>query len=534
MSINFLKEKQSWLTRAVLIVLAITFVLGFGYVGGISLGGRGGSGGSAAEVNGEEISLAQFYIVRDNIYRQFGDGIDNLPPEALEFINFRALQQLVEGKLLSQKARELGFEVTDYELSEAIRSNPSFQQDGKFIGLSNYRNAIQQGLNMSVSEFEKGFKEELLVGKLVDLINESAKVTDEELLNLYKIENEKVNLYYITFSPEEFSKSVTFNDDDIKDYFEKNKTQLLTLERRKIKYLKITQDDFKQKVQLSDQEIQTYYNSYKDEFKGDEGEIKTFDQVKGEIKEKLADQRVSALYKEFADGIANTKSLDSLDAVSEENGFKNLKESEFFTSVESDIEDFQFQVRNKAFAIKKGETSFVRLGNTLWLLELIDTDLQRQKTVEEAKEEIIKVLKLEKGKDAAEIVAEETLKKIKNSGRAFADTTRSLGLKINETDYFTRLNPPSLLNIDDLKIEAFLLDVNNPTADKIYDFNDNFYILSLKDKKDFDKSEFENQKDLIRQRELAKQRRELISSWVDKLQRESKIVPNGRLFPPTG
>ena len=55
MSLELLRRSQSWFTRGVLIVLAITFVFGFGF--SISNFGTGGSvpQGTAAEVNGEKI-----------------------------------------------------------------------------------------------------------------------------------------------------------------------------------------------------------------------------------------------------------------------------------------------------------------------------------------------------------------------------------------------------------------------------------------------------------------------------------------------
>ena len=138
MSYSFFSFKNSWLTRAVLVVIAFTFILGFGYVGVINLTETGVSTGTAAEVNGEKIPIVQFYNVRENLYKQFGEGLQNIPPEAMQFFNIRALQQLVEAKLLAQKAQELGFTVSNDELSESIRTNPSFQRDGKFIGLENY------------------------------------------------------------------------------------------------------------------------------------------------------------------------------------------------------------------------------------------------------------------------------------------------------------------------------------------------------------------------------------------------------------
>ena len=169
MSLDLIRNKHSWLTRILLVVLAGTFIIGFGYMGGINIGG-GPTGGPAVVVNGERISLAQYYLMRDNIYRQYAQGRDDLPPQAMDFIKFTALNRLVEIKLLAQQARELGFRVTEDELGKYIRSLPYFQRDGKFIGAQDYQRIIKEGLNLTVTEFESGIRDELVLQKLVSLM----------------------------------------------------------------------------------------------------------------------------------------------------------------------------------------------------------------------------------------------------------------------------------------------------------------------------------------------------------------------------
>ena len=465
MSISFFREKNSWLTKIILIVLAITFVMGFGYFGVINLGNTGISTGTAAQVNGEKIPLVQYYNVRQNLYRQFNAGGQNLPPEALEFIDYRALQQLVEAKLLAQKARELGFFISNDELSESIRTNPNFQVDGKFIGLQAYRNVVRQGLNMSVGDFEQGYREDLLVQKIVALINSTAKLTDDELYNFYKIENENVNLFYITFNAEDFMNSDSIPDSEIQDYYEKNQGEFLTEEKRKIRYAKISKDDFSDRVKISDEEVKSYYDSYSDEFKDDEGNLRSLDEVKTELVEKLKAPRVDKVYNDFVLSLTLNDNLEEIDKILVENSLGEPAESQFFTLTD-ELEDFPAGVRGKAFTLEKGVTSGFNLGGDIWLFQIVEIETQRQKTFEESKADVLNVLGLNKGREAAKIAAEETLNKISASGSSFKDSAVSLDLKVNETGSFPRTGPPENLNVEDLKIDAFLLSKSNPTGTK--------------------------------------------------------------------
>ena len=204
MNLDMIRRRHKWLTLSILFFISVAFIFGIGsFVTGFGEG-LSSSGGSAAEINGEEISLSEYYRVRDNLRRQYGQQGEELPQAAIDFINMSALNQLIDLKLLAQKAEELGFRITDQELGESIRSNPAFQVDGQFVGAEGYQNFIEQGLNEDIVTFEKSYKQQLLAQKLLSFIDETIIVTDEKLLNMYNIQNEKVNLNYIEFSNKDF------------------------------------------------------------------------------------------------------------------------------------------------------------------------------------------------------------------------------------------------------------------------------------------------------------------------------------------
>ncbi|NIP30519.1 MAG: hypothetical protein GTO02_11185, partial [Candidatus Dadabacteria bacterium] len=436
MPIDFFKEQQNFFTRALLILLAVTFVVGFGYVGGISIGGRGPSGGTAVEINGEKVPLAQFYNLRDALYRQYQQQIPNLPDDAIDFVTARTLDNIVELKLLSQKARELGLRISDEELAESIVNNPAFQIDGQFVGAERYADFITNRLNQSVGEFEKGYKDELLARKLVALINESAKVTDEELLNLYKTQNEEVNLNYVSFSPQDYLASIFPTDEEIQKYYDNNKADFLSEEERKAKYLRVTTSDFEKNVQVSDEELKAYYNSYKDEFKiGDE--LRTFEVVKDEIKSKLKDAKTTAYYNEFLYNLESGKKIKSIEKFSAENSLGEVKQSFYFKSGEAST-DIPFEVKSKAFTSDAGEVTYLQMTDAIWLFEVVDIKDRQQLELASIREDIVGILKNNNARDKARIVADETLNKFISSNQSFKENAESQNLVVNETGFFNR------------------------------------------------------------------------------------------------
>lgn len=523
---------QGIFTKGILLLLALTFVIGFGYVGGIDLGGGGTGGGTAVKVNGEKVTYAQFKNLQDALRRQYTQNMDEVPPEIQDFIKFSALNNIIELKLLSQKANELGFRVTKDELASAITTNPAFQVDGVFVGKENYSTFITRRLNQTVADFEQSYKEELLAKKLISIINESAKVTDEELLNLYKMQNEELNLNYVTFSPDDFLSSVTPDEQEIKDYYEKNKSSFLGEEKRKIEYTPVSVDSFIPNIEVSDEQLKAYYDAYTDEFKEDE-KLLSYEEVKPRIEAKLTSKRAENAYNEFVSDFSG-KDINNLDELAVVSGPDKIMTSPFFAQGEENNTEIPAKAAQRAFTLDKGEIALISENASSWLIKVKEIQQPMQKELSEVKEEIIRVLKEEKAENAAKVSAEETLKKFENTNQSFTQTANDLGLDVKKTDFFNRLDGPVEINSEDLNIDAFQVRENDPLIRNVYNSNGNYYITSLNEKKEINREQFEENKFSVKEREISRQKRELLKSWIEDMRSEAKIVPNKNLFPAQG
>lgn len=524
MSISFFREKYQWLTKFILVAIVVSFIFSFGYFGVSSLQ-SGVPTGTAAKVNGEKIPLVQFYNFRDNMYRQFRLGRDEITPDTKQFINVSTLQQLVESKLMAQKARQLGFYIPDEELSRSIINDPSFQFNGDFIGPEAYRNVIRRNLNIDVGEFEEMYREDLLVRKFRELINSSIKINEEELYNIYKVENETLSLYYAEFKAEDFTKSTSVSSDEIKVHYNKNKEDYLTPEERQIKFTKISRDDFIKEIHIGDDEVRSYYRSYGDEFKGDDGGLKDIEEVKPEIVNKLKTRMADKRFKDFALFISGKENLEPVDKIAEENSLKKPQQSQFF-SLSQSTEGFSPEIRDRAFSLEAGQTSYVNAEENIWIFQLTKVRSPKQRTLEESKADITSALIRSKGSKAAEVAAQKMLGQLSKSAKSFKDAAKKLGAKVNETAPFSRTNPPKDLDLEDLKFDAFLLTSSAPNGQKVYQKEGSYFVVSLKKKFDIDLKEFEDKKPEIRSTQLAQRENELLSEWLVKLRENAEIIPN--------
>ncbi|HSE83729.1 MAG TPA: SurA N-terminal domain-containing protein [Thermodesulfobacteriota bacterium] len=531
MILDFFRKKEGLFTKFILILLAITFIFGLGF--GLVNFGTGGNvpQGTAAEVNGEKIPVMDFYRVRDNLYRQYRQQ-GEIPKEAMSFVDQLALEQLIDLKLLSQKARDLGFRVTDEELSESIKSIPALQIDGEFVGFDAYKSFIEEGFNESVGEFEKKYREELLAQKFVNFINETAKVSDEELFNLYRMENERANLYFVRFSPDDFMESFTPTEEDIKKYYEAHKNEFKTPELRSISYVTVKPEHFENKVSVSEDEIKAYYEAHADDFK-DEGGVRPLSDVKDVIRENIKREQVIHMREEFTQNLEELLKKNSLSEIAVKNGLDKVRESGTFSATQQSDQIPQ-PVKEMAFSTGKGQKSYSQVGNDIWIIEVKNVASPQQKTLQQAEGEIRERLKFMKAKETAKLKAEEALKKARTDAGGLEKVAAELGLKLEETGFFSRLQGAPGIDSDDLLIDAFFLDDKNPVAPKVYDSWNGFYVVSLKEKQKVEREGFLATKAELREGELSKRRRTLYLDWVQKLRQDSEIDINQNLFLPQG
>lgn len=530
MPFDIIKNKQNFLTRAVLLLLALTFVIGFGYVGGISIGGRGPSGGVAVEVNGEKISLAQFYNLRDSMLSRLRRSNQEISDELLEYVNFSVIDSLVNKKLLAQKADELGIRVTEQELSDSIRNDPGFQVDGAFVGFERYREFISRGLNRTVKDFEDSYREDLLVGKLVSVIDSSVTASDEELLSIYRTREEKINLYYVSFAAKDYIEGQEASEEEITRYYRGNTDLFWESEKRKARYVKLAPGDFAEDAEVSDEEIEAYYRTYPEEFASD-GPQKPFDEVKDGIKKQLVDAKASLLYDRFLEEFLQKKRSFS-DFLSEKSSLE-VKETTEFTlgGVGGDVPG---AVRREAFSVKKNRLSNVVLRDFTWFFEVTQVERPKRSGLESVRGEILGALKKEKAVKRAEETAGGDLGKIRASGKGFAAAAKSLDLVVEETGFFLRSENPLKTESRDFISDVFGLRSATPTPKRVYRSGETFYIVSLAKTKSADSGAFGLEKDSFKQREVSARKTLVIERLLENLRENSKISHNKNLLSQGG
>lgn len=173
-----LKEnRNSWVARTIVTLLALTFIVGLGYTGGF---GGGPSAGVAVTVNGDSVPFSYYSLIRRSVYNSQTAEAERVTLEMQDRITRIALAVIVERKLLAQRARAMGLRVPESNLRSAVVTNPSFQVDGEFGGPDYYKRVVESGMGMTVSQFEDALRDEYLSSKMLEIARASSAPTELE------------------------------------------------------------------------------------------------------------------------------------------------------------------------------------------------------------------------------------------------------------------------------------------------------------------------------------------------------------------
>jgi peptidyl-prolyl cis-trans isomerase D len=258
------EHASSWMLKGILVLVAVSFISwgGYSYF-------REKKVTYAAQVNGVTIGAREYYDALQNEIKQYREALGpSFSEKMVEELHLKdkTLDGLIDKILIIQEAKRLGLSVSDEELREAIESIPAFQENGQFDN-RRYEWFLRSN-RMTPEEFEQSQRENLLISKVVSLIKlNEGKVSDEEVLDTYLFENERINLVFLKIVPDSLKSQVNANEVEIKDYYQKHQEEFRIPTLVQVQYLLFRPSDFERKVQVSLDEAKRFYDSRKDTFK---------------------------------------------------------------------------------------------------------------------------------------------------------------------------------------------------------------------------------------------------------------------------
>ncbi len=494
--LDFVRNKQkSIIIKIAFAVIILSFVIGYAMLS--SPGGQDDdpATSAAAIVNGNVISFNDFQTTYSNLYQLYQNIYQDQFSPALERelkLADKSLNSLIDQVLLMEEAQRLGLEVSKQELVDAIAQIEVFQQDGQF-SKERYLQVLSYQ-RMTSDQFETMQRNELLVQKVRDRLQEGVTVTQQDIIDEFRARNDKINLAFVKLAPERFESQVKVSDDSLQAYYAEQQEVFRVPEMVSLRYLVFAPARYLDEVTFTEEDQQKYYRRHLDQFDipeqvkashilikvGQDADPKTKSEKKAFAEKLLADIKAG---KDFAE-LARLHSDDKASAV-------KGGDLDFFTRGTM-VPAFE----QAAFNMQPGEVS--EIVETSFGFHIIKVEAYiepgvkklddvRDEVQQGLREEMAEQLAFEKAMDAYNINR-------KTGDLAAAAASNELGLK--ETGLFTRDGYIDGIGRNDEIIKtAFVLDDDTLARPVITD--DGVILFAIKERAPSHIPELSEVKDLV-------------------------------------
>ena len=362
------------------------------------------SGGSTndvivAEVGGEAITLPQVQRILQAQLRG-----RQMPPEVLPAYIPNMINTVINEHALAYQAQKMGFEVTDTQISEAIRTYiPNLFQDGKFVGKEAYAAVLAQQ-NMSIPEFETEMRRQLLITRLRDVALEGTVVTPQEIEQEYKKRNEKIKIEYVKLTAEKYKPEATPNADDIRRYYETNKSQYMQPEKRNLVVLIADQAKIEQTVNPTDADLQRAYTQNQGAFRIPEQVKVRHILLKTQGKPPADDAKIKAQAEDLLKQVKGGANFAALaKKYSEDPGSSNTGGEYTVQKNGQMVKEFE----DAAFRLKPGESEIVKTTYGYHVFQVVNHDAARLKPFDEVKTQLAGEWKKQKVNDVMQQISDK-------------------------------------------------------------------------------------------------------------------------------
>ncbi len=394
------------LLLVICVLMVITLIPG-GFLGDAFGFGNAAGQGVLARVGDQDVTVQEVQQRSQQALRRSG-----YPAAVLPLIRSQVAQQLVMRRAMLVEASRLGLRVTNDELRDALRSGPMGAQlfpNGDFIGQDRYEQLVLQQFDMGIGQFEDQVKQDLLLGKLQNLITDGVRVSNSDVEQEFRRENTKVKLEYAVLSLDSISKGIHPTEAELKAFFDKNQARYANAipEKRKANYVVVDTSKVAEQVPVTREDLQRYYNQHRDEFR-----------VPDEVNLRLIQVRTSP---PGPDGKTDPKALEAARQKADDI-LKKLKAGANFADLAKKVSDDPSKenggelgwigrgripdIEDQIFALNKGETSGVlRSSLGFNIVRVEDKRVAHVQGLDEVKSRIEPLVRQEKAQRAAESLA---------------------------------------------------------------------------------------------------------------------------------
>jgi len=159
--------------------------------------------------------------------------------------NFRRIQNMLnldgqawDRMILLYEAGQRRIKVSDEDVRKAIENYGFVNRSGNFDPQI-YDYVIRGSFRTSPRNFEEGIRDTLKIAQIFEAETADVKIKEQEALEAYRTKNEKVQISYAFFSPENVEVQVAPNEDQLQEYFAAHKDDFLMPPTINVEYMQV-------------------------------------------------------------------------------------------------------------------------------------------------------------------------------------------------------------------------------------------------------------------------------------------------------
>jgi peptidyl-prolyl cis-trans isomerase D len=104
-------------------------------------------------------------------------------------------------------------------------------------------------------EYENSLREDILLSKKERLLSSGLVINDNEIDQAFRREYEKIEVEYIYFDPQSFTKKINIEETELRKYHQDHPHEFQTLNQFQIEYFIISGGDFQGNINIREREI---------------------------------------------------------------------------------------------------------------------------------------------------------------------------------------------------------------------------------------------------------------------------------------
>jgi len=192
----------------------------------------------------------------------------------------QVLQGMINNTIVRKEADKFRLSVSDEELSQKIidytitindeKKGPvrvyAFRENGeakgKFVGLQQYEGMLARN-QIEVTEFERDRRNEIVIDKFKNLVTQGLVIDEQTLREAYRQEKNLVELDLIHLKTDRIKDKIAVAEDQLKPFYDRNKQDFKTQEKRQGWVIVFKFDDYKKEVKISEKDLFDYFKNNK-------------------------------------------------------------------------------------------------------------------------------------------------------------------------------------------------------------------------------------------------------------------------------